>query len=478
MNYSAVSYIIGAVIRVEAVLLLAPLLISAIYRESSGWAFLITACICVVVGTVFRMFGDKTRKFYAREGFVIVALSWLVMSCLGALPFVISGQIPNYIDALFETISGFTTTGASILSDVESLDHAMLFWRSFTHWIGGMGILVFMLAVLPSTGGYNVHLMRAESPGPQVDKLVPRIRQTAVILYGIYLVMTVFEVIALLLGGMTLFDAMTTSFATAGTGGFGIYNDSIGGYSAAIQWIVAIFMVLFGVNFNVYYLLWDRKLHQALRSEEVKVYLAIIALTTAMIVLNTRSLYTSIGTGIRDAFFQVASIITTTGFSTTDFDAWPELSKCVLVILMFIGACASSTGGGMKVSRIIIAFKLVAKELRVFVHPRSIKSIRIDGRVVDEDVKTSVGGYFMLYAILFALSVLIVSDDNFDFATNFTAVAATINNIGPGLSQVGPTCNFGDFSIVSKITLMFDMLAGRLELFPILVLLTPSSWKR
>ena len=320
--------------------------------------------------------------------------------------------------------------------------------------------------------------MRAESPGPQIDKLVPRIRQTAVILYGIYLVMTVFEVIALLLGGMTLFDAMTTSFATAGTGGFGIYNDSIGGYSAAIQWIVAIFMVLFGVNFNVYYLLWDRKLHQALRSEEVKVYLAIIALTTAMIVLNTRSLYTSIGTGIRDAFFQVTSIITTTGFSTTDFDAWPELSKCVLVILMFIGACASSTGGGMKVSRIIIAFKLVAKELRVFVHPRSIKSIRIDGRVVDEDVKTSVGGYFMLYAILFALSVLIVSDDNFDFATNFTAVAATINNIGPGLSQVGPTCNFGDFSIVSKITLMFDMLAGRLELFPILVLLTPSSWKR
>ncbi|MCR4843175.1 MAG: TrkH family potassium uptake protein [Eubacterium sp.] len=478
MNYKAIGYILGLIMMIEAALMAIPIGTSLFYGDGCWGAFLSVSVVCLLIGGMLYRSLKTSGNYFAKEGFVIVTFSWIIMSLFGAIPFVLSGNIPSYVDALFETISGFTTTGATVVSDVEALAPSVLVWRSLTHWIGGMGILVFMLAILPLTGGYNVHLMRVESPGPQVDKLVPKIRETARILYSIYIIITLLEMVILVMGGMSFFDSFNISLATAGTGGFGVLNDSCGSYSVFCQTVIGVFMVLFGVNFNVYYLIYVRKYRQIFKLQEVRLYLLIIALSTGLIAYNAREFFSGPAEAVKEAFFQVASIITTTGFSTTDFDLWPSLSKTILVALMFIGACASSTGGGMKVSRVIIALKLIRREVLHFIHPRSVNSLKVDGRIVDDEVKASVGVYFMLYGLLFAGSVLLVSINGYDFTSNFTAVAATINNIGPGLESVGPVCNYGGFSILSKIVLMVDMLAGRLELFPILVAFSPRVWKR
>lgn len=479
MNHSIIRYIIGMVLLFESAFMMLPCIVAVIYQEKSGFAFLFVTIICLLLGFVLARRRPKNQVYFAREGFVIVALSWIVMSIFGAFPFVISGEIPNFIDALFETISGFTTTGASILNNVEALSHAALFWRSFTHWIGGMGVFVFLLAVLPMTGGYNMHLMKAESPGPSVGKLVPKVRDTAKILYIIYFSMTLVECILLLIAKMPLFDAMTTAFGTAGTGGFGIKNSSLGGYSSAIQTIVTIFMILFGINFNAYYLLiLGKNKKDALKINEVKWYLGIILATTIIITANVTDIFGNVFKAFHHTLFQVASIITTTGFSTTDFNLWPQLSKTLLVVLMFIGACAGSTGGGIKVSRIMILLKTVKQEMSHFIHPRSVKTIKMDDKALDKDMVRSVSAFMVTYTIIFGASLIILAFDNLDLVTNFTAVTATINNIGPGLELVGPVGNFSAFSPIAKCVLMFDMLAGRLELYPILLLFAPSVWKK
>ncbi len=479
MNHSIIRYIIGMVLLFESAFMMLPCIVAVIYQEKSGFAFLFVTIICLLLGFVLARRRPKNQVYFAREGFVIVALSWIVMSIFGAFPFVISGEIPNFIDALFETISGFTTTGASILNNVEALSHAALFWRSFTHWIGGMGVFVFLLAVLPMTGGYNMHLMKAESPGPSVGKLVPKVRDTAKILYIIYFSMTLVECILLLIAKMPLFDAMTTAFGTAGTGGFGIKNSSLGGYSSAIQTIVTIFMILFGINFNAYYLLiLGKNKKDAFKINEVKWYLGIILATTIIITANVTDIFGNVFKALHHTLFQVASIITTTGFSTTDFNLWPQLSKTLLVVLMFIGACAGSTGGGIKVSRIMILLKTVKQEMSHFIHPRSVKTIKMDDKALDKDMVRSVSAFMVTYTIIFGASLIILAFDNLDLVTNFTAVTATINNIGPGLELVGPVGNFSVFSPLAKCVLMFDMLAGRLELYPILLLFAPSVWKK
>ena len=419
----------------------------------------------------------KSTVFYLKEGCVITALSWIFLSLFGCIPFVLSGEIPSFTDALFETISGFTTTGASILSEVESLSHCSLFWRSFTHWIGGMGVLVFLLAIVPMSGGSHINLMRAESPGPSVGKLVPKVKHTARILYGIYLVLTVLEIIFLLTGGMPIFDALTTSFGTAGTGGFGIKNDSLMSYSTYIQWVVTVFMILFGVNFNAYYFILFRNFKKAFSMEEVRCYFIIILAAIGIIFMEVIDISANAFDALTKVAFQVGSIITTTGFSTADFNMWPQTSKTILVLLMFIGACAGSTGGGIKGSRFLVLFKTIVKELNSYIHPKSIKKIKIDGKPVEHDVVRAINVYFITFMIVFSISVFAISFEGKDLVTNFTAVVATINNIGPGLELVGPTQNFGGFSVFSKYVLMFDMLAGRLELFPLLILLHPAVWK-
>lgn len=477
MNYLIIIYILGRVLQFQAMFLLLPCVVAAIYGETSGYSFLITSIVSFVIGLIVTHKKPDNQVFFAREGFVTVALSWIVMSIVGAIPFVLNRDIPNFIDALFETVSGFTTTGASILSDVEVLSKCSLFWRSFTHWIGGMGVFVFILAVLPMAGGHNMHLMRAESPGPSVGKLVPRIKETAKILYGIYFAMTVVEIVLLLMAKMPLFDALTISFGTAGTGGFGIKNTSLMNYSGSIQWIVTVFMILFGINFNAYYYIIGKKKENAFKMEEVRWYLVIIAVCIVIIAFNIRGIFASLPDAIREAAFQVASIITTTGFSTADFDVWPQLSKTILVVIMFIGACAGSTGGGIKISRIVILFKTVKKEMAYFIHPRSVKTIKMDERALEKEIVSSVSTFLVTYVIIFGVSCFILAFDNLDMVTNFTAVAATINNIGPGLELVGPTRNYSIFSDPAKIVLMFDMLAGRLELYPLLLLFAPSTWK-
>lgn len=477
MNYSAIIYILGWILEFEGAFLLLPCLVAVIYGETEGLSFLAVMLGSLLLGCLFRKLGKKNTEFYAKEGFVAVALSWILLSAVGALPFTISGSIPSYVDALFETISGFTTTGATVLRDVEALPYCMLFWRSFTHWIGGMGVLVFILAVLPLAGGYNMHLMKAESPGPQVGKLVPRVRKTAMILYGIYVSITLIEILLLLAGGMNLFEALTISFGTAGTGGFGIKNDSMGGYSLYLQGVVTVFMILFGINFNVYYLMLIRKGKEAFRSQEVKVYLGLILCSALIITFNIRHMFDSLFLAFHHAIFQVGSIITTTGFSTYNFDIWPEASKVILILLMFVGACAGSTGGGIKVSRLLIAWKQVKREIQGFIHPRAVKQLKLDGRTVGDNVISSVMIFIAVYVLIYGASVLLLSFNNYDFITNFTAVAATFNNVGPGLNLVGPNENFGLFSAFSKFILMFDMLAGRLEILPMLVLLHPKVWK-
>lgn len=477
MNFEFIRYIVGWILNFQGIFLLVPCIVSIIYNEKSGFAFVIAAVISFALGVLCTRKKPENKSFYAKEGFISVALGWIVFSISGALPFIISGEIPNIYDALFETISGYTTTGATILSDVEALSKCMLFWRSFTHWIGGMGVLVFVLCILPLAGGNNMHLMRAESPGPSVGKLVPRVRSTAMILYKIYTVLTVIECVLLLFGGMSLFDAITTSFGTAGTGGFGIRNTSMADYSMYIQNVVAVFMVLFGVNFIIYFLLLIRKPMEVLKSEELRTYFGIILISTLVIGVNIRDSFSSIWVAIQQAFFQVSSIITTTGFSTIDYNYWPEFSKFILVLLMFVGACAGSTGGGIKVSRIIIAWKNLKNEISSFVHPKRVQVIRVEGKKVGNEVVQSINVYLVLYLLVFVASVLLISIENRSFETNFTSVAATLNNVGPGLDGVGPMENFGKFNSFSKCVFMFDMLAGRLELIPMIILFSPWVWR-
>lgn len=478
MNYSIIIYILGWILKFQAVFMALPLITSLIYQETDAVSFVITIVLCLLAGIPMTLRRPKNQVFHTKEGFVTVALSWIVLSITGALPFLFSGSITHPIDAIFETVSGFTTTGASILSDVEALSHGILFWRSFTHWIGGMGVLVFLLCLLPLTGGYHMSLMKAESPGPSVSKLVPKVRSTAKILYGIYFALTLLEIVFLLLGDMPLFDTLCTAFGTAGTGGFGIKNSSIGGYSTYIQVVVTIFMILFGINFSIYYLILSKKLIQALKIEELRYYLGIILVSILVIAFNIKDLFGSIWQALQQSAFQVASIITTTGFATTDFNAWPEVSRIILIILMFVGACAGSTGGGIKVSRFIILFKSIAKELHLYIHPNAVKKIKMDEKPIPHEVVRSTNIFMSVYVLIFAFSVLIIGFNDYDLTTNFTAVAATLNNIGPGLELVGPTGNFGPFSPLSKCVLIFDMLAGRLEIFPLLLLFVKDTWKK
>ena len=477
MNMKSISYILGWILRIEGVFMALPLTTALVYGESEGWAFAVVMALCLLLGKLFTHRKPHNPSFYAREGFVTTALGWIVMSLFGCLPFMLTGEIPGFVDALFETVSGFTTTGASILAEVESMSHCSLMWRSFTHWIGGMGVLVFLLAVLPMVGGTNMHLMKAESPGPSVGKLVPKVRFTAQILYQLYIVLTVIEFALLLLGRMSVFEALCTAFGTAGTGGFGVKNDSIAGYSPYIQWVVTVFMILFGVNFNVYFFIYIRKLRDAARCEEMRWYLAIIAAATALICANAYDAALTLEHNLRNSAFQVASIITTTGFATVNFDLWPEFSRTILVMLMFCGACAGSTGGGLKVSRFVIAAKSLGTYIGSFLHPRAVRKVKFEDKDVEPETLRAILVYFIAVVFIFAASVLLVSLDNMDQVTNFTAVAATFNNIGPGLNAVGPTCNFAGFSPFAKCVMIFDMLAGRLEIFPLLMLFYPPLWK-
>ncbi len=480
MNYLMVLYILSFILKAEGVFLLLPALTGILYRESGVVCYLAVAAVCFVTGTLLGIRKPVSRSLYTREGFVTVAFSWIVMSIFGAVPFVLTGDIPSYVDALFETISGFTTTGSSILSNVEGLSRAGLFWRSFTHWVGGMGVFVFIMAILPlmGMGGSTMNLMKAESTGASVSRLVPHVKDTAKILYGIYIAVTVVEIILLCLFGMPLFDALTTSFGTVGTGGFGIKNDSMAGYSPAIQNIVTVFMILSGVNYSLYFCLLSKKVKEAFRLEEVRWYFLVIFVSAGVIIWNTRGLYATLGETVRHSFFQVGSIITTTGYATTDFDLWPSLSKTILVVLMYIGACAGSTGGGIKVSRLVILVKTIWKELSLIIHPREVRKIRINRHVVEHETLRSINVFLVIYFLLMLVSTLLVSVDGLDFTTNYTAVISAVNNIGPGLELVGPTQNFSVFSAFSKFVLMFDMLAGRLELFPMMVLLLPATWKK
>lgn len=476
MNYRVISYILGWVLAIEGLFLAVSAAVGAMYGERAALSFLYAALICAALGLPAILKKPRRMAFFMKEGFVTVALCWIVLSIFGALPFVFSGEIPRFTDALFETVSGFTTTGASVVPDVEVLSHCTLFWRSFTHWIGGMGVLVFLLAILPLAGGSQMYLMQAESPGPSVGKLVPKTRHTALILYALYILLSIVEFILLLGGGMTVFDAVTTTFGTAGTGGFGIRNSSIADFSPYVQWVVAVFMMLFGINFNLYFLVLIGRGRQALKSEELRTYLGVIAVATLLIVLNTRAAGVRLGETVRHAFFQVSSIITTTGFATCDFDLWPSLSKCVLVLLMLVGACAGSTGGGIKISRVLILIKRAGEELHKFIFPNSVTKIRLEKKILDREVVHTTSAFLIVYVFIFAISTLLVSAEGHDLETCFTAVAATFNNIGPGLSVVGPTRNFGFFSDFTKYVLIFDMLAGRLELFPMLILFSPRTW--
>jgi len=479
MNISVIIYIIGWILEFEAAFMILPAIVGLIYREyNSLIAYIITALLCLICGALLKRKNPKRTELYTREGFATVALSWLIMSIFGALPFVFTGEIPNFIDALFETTSGLTTTGASILNNVEALSHASLFWRSFTHWIGGMGVFVFIMAILPLMGASTMNLMRAESPGPSVGKLVPRVKDTAKILYEIYIGMTILGTIVFMLCGINLFDSLTTIFGTVGTGGFGTYNDSIASFTPLQQNMITLFMILSGVNYTVYFCLLRKQFKEAFSIEEFRWYIIIILASVGVITWNIHNMYPSLSETVRHAFFQVGSIITTTGFSTVDFDKWPQLSKTILILLMFSGACAGSTGGGIKVSRLIILMKSIKKELSMIIHPRMVKKISMDGHTLANETLRSTSVYVAVYFLIMFASILLIGIDEFDFTTNFTAVLATFNNIGPGLGMVGPAHNFSIFSPFSKCILIFDMLAGRLELFPMLIIFMPSCWKK
>lgn len=477
MNFSMIRYILGCVLKIEAAFMLIPCLTALIYREKDGFIYLAVAIGSAFIGQIMSLRKPKHNVFYLKEGCVATSLSWLIMSLFGSLPFIFTGAIPSFTDAMFETVSGFTTTGASILPEVESLSHCNMMWRSFTHWIGGMGVLVFLLAIIPMSGGSHINLMRAESPGPSVGKLVPKIKHTARILYLIYLGLTILQAILLIIGKMPVFEAINTAVATAGTGGFGIKNDSFASYSPYLQWVTTIFMILFGVNFNVYYLILLRKFKKAFFVEEVRYYFIMIFAATGIITLNLIETSTNAFKALTDASFQVASLVSSTGFASADFDQWSGTCRTVLMLIMFVGACAGSTGGGIKVSRFVVMVKTVIKELHSYIHPKSVKKIKLEGKEVEHEVVRSINVYFMTFFILFALSVFLLSFDGHDLVTNFTATLATMNNIGPGLELVGPTQNFAFFSDFSKYVLIFNMLAGRLELFPLLLLFHPGTWK-
>ena len=478
MNNRMITYIIGRILLTEAALLVLPLLVTVLYGESPV-PFLIPILLLALCGGAMGWKKPKSTALYARDGLAVVALAWICMSLFGALPFVLSEDIPNYVDAFFETVSGFTTTGSSILTEIEPLSRGGLFWRSFTHWVGGMGVLVFVMAILPMNDGHGMHLMRAEVPGPTVGKLVSRMSDTAKILYSIYLVMTVVEIVLLLAGGMPLYDAAIHAFGTAGTGGFSCRNLSVGAYdSVYFDVVIGVFMLLFGVNFNLYYFLLIRRFRDVLHSEELRAYLLIVAASVLAIAVNISHLYQSFAASLRYAFFQVSSIITTTGYATADFNAWPAFSKAILVILMFVGACAGSTGGGMKVARIVILAKTSVCDMRKMLHPNAVATVRFEGKPIGEKNIRSVHLFLTVYLIVFTISCLLLSLEEMDLVTTFTAVAACMNNIGPGLEVVGPMGNFAAFSPWAKVLLSFDMLVGRLEIFPMLLLFAPSIWKR
>lgn len=477
MNLPIIRYVLGYVLKLQAMFMLLPCLTALIYREGEGFFYLATALLCLATGQLMSHKRPREQVFYLKEGCVATSLSWILLSVSGAIPFRLSGEIPHFTNALFETVSGFTTTGSSILSDVEAMSRCSLLWRSFTNWIGGMGVLVFLLTIIPLSGGSHMNLMRAESPGPSVGKLVPKIKSTARILYLIYLSLTLLEFLLLIAGGMPVFDAINASFSTAGTGGFGIKNSSMGGYSPYHQWVITIFMLIFAINFNAYYLVLLRKAKQAFHLEEVRWYFGLVGASILIIFLNLLQSGISALDALRHSSFQVASIVSTTGFSTIDFDLWSQSSRAILVLLMFMGGCAGSTGGGIKVSRLVILSKTVIKELKTYIHPKSIVKLKMDEKQVEHEVVRSVNVFFITFMLIFAASVLLVSFEGKDLLTTFTAVITTLGNVGPGLELVGPTQNFGHFSSFTKYVLMFDMLAGRLELFPLLILFHPSAWK-
>ena len=483
MNVKSISRTVGLILLITGIFQLFPLLIAVIAHEPRNiLAYIESLCLILLVGSALLLFSrGGNRMFSAQEGFAATGLSWIFMSAFGALPFFLSGQIPSYVDAFFEMVSGFTTTGASILTDVEALSRCNLFWRSFSHWLGGMGVLVFLLAVVPGArknGGTGIYLMRAESPGPSVDKLTPHLRQTAMILYGIYILLTALCIGCLLLGGMPVFDSFCIAFGTAGTGGFAIKNSSMGGYSYFLQTVVTVFMFLFGVNFSLYYMLLLRKFKAVFKNEELRLYFGIAAGSIVLIAINISRMYNTVYESVHHAAFQVVSIMTTTGYGTVDFEQWPAFSKAILLSLMFIGASAGSTGGGLKVSRVLLLMKSIRRTIRKALHPRRVQPVYMDGRAVSEEVCDNVNAYLAIYCVILVLSFAIISVDGFSIGTNFSAVASCFNNIGPGFELVGATQNFSIYSDLSKIILSLDMLLGRLEIFPLLLLLSPDTWSR
>lgn len=483
MNVKSISRTVGLILLITGIFQLFPLLIAVIDHEPRNiLAYIESLCLILLVGSALLLFSrGGNRMFSAQEGFAATGLSWIFMSAFGALPFFLSGQIPSYVDAFFEMVSGFTTTGASILTDVEALSRCNLFWRSFSHWLGGMGVLVFLLAVVPGArknGGTGIYLMRAESPGPSVDKLTPHLRQTAMILYGIYILLTALCIVCLLLGGMPVFDSFCIAFGTAGTGGFAIKNSSMGGYSYFLQTVVTVFMFLFGVNFSLYYMLLLRKFKAVFKNEELRLYFGIAASSIVLIAINISCMYNTVYEAVHHAAFQVVSIMTTTGYGTVDFEQWPAFSKAILLTLMFIGASAGSTGGGLKVSRVLLLMKSIRRTIRKALHPRRVQPVYMDGRAVSEEVCDNVNAYLAIYCVILVLSFAIISVDGFSIGTNFSAVASCFNNIGPGFELVGATQNFSIYSDLSKIILSLDMLLGRLEIFPLLLLLSPDTWSR
>lgn len=483
MNVKNISRTVGLILLITGIFQIFPLLIAVIDHEPRNiLAYIESLCLILLVGSALLLFSrGGNRMFSAQEGFAATGLSWIFMSAFGALPFFLSGQIPSYVDAFFEMVSGFTTTGASILTDVEALSRCNLFWRSFSHWLGGMGVLVFLLAVVPGArknGGTGIYLMRAESPGPSVDKLTPHLRQTAMILYGIYILLTALCIMCLLLGGMPVFDSFCIAFGTAGTGGFAIKNSSMGGYSCFLQTVVTVFMFLFGVNFSLYYMLLLRKFKAVFKNEELRLYFGIAAGSIVLIAINISRMYNTIYESVHHAAFQVVSIMTTTGYGTVDFEQWPAFSKAILLSLMFIGASAGSTGGGLKVSRVLLLMKSIRRTIRKALHPRRVQPVYMDGRAVSEEVCDNVNAYLAIYCVILVLSFAIISVDGFSIGTNFSAVASCFNNIGPGFELVGATQNFSIYSDLSKIILSLDMLLGRLEIFPLLLLLSPDTWSR
>lgn len=479
MNIKMVIYLLGKMLRMEGLILLIPMAVSLLYREEGFLYFAAVAFVLYIIGMLIGRKVPEKADIYAKEGFVIVAMIWILWSFFGAMPFYFSGSIPKFVDAFFETVSGFTTTGSTILSDIQILPRGMLFWRNLTHWIGGMGVLVLMLAVMPLADKRSMYLMRAEMPGPTIGKLEPTIRSTAKILYGMYFALTFLELLLLLAGGMNLYDACLHAFSTAGTGGFSNRNASVSYYNSAyIDGVITVFMLLFGVNFNVFYFIFVKKYLKSLKNSELRAYLSIIALSTIAITINISGMYPSFGKAFRYAVFQVVSIITTTGFYTANYDLWPEFSKTILILLMIIGSCAGSTGGGIKVSRILIMIKVVKREVKRMLHPRAVSVVKMDGRMVESETIDGVFVYLITYGMILAISLLIVSIDNYDFASNLSGVLTMLNNVGPGISLTGPVENFSAFSWLSKLVFSADMLLGRLEIFPFLMLFSPSLWRR